>query len=256
MTAPLITQFVLDVNKSRSSELLKFLRDGNQIILNDDFFVEALKAGNAYVMLEKNLKLLKQFPLSVFYAKTRGELVRNEIISGKPTERVEIICDENTEKTRYLIGLDEVELKKYLPKLQAEAMVRIIESNEFSKRYIQNTACAADKLDIKNYKSDVTKLEQDMREVAMTVSEMYLNEKCKSFNINDFKIKKSVLFLDIYTRLWRVMNWAIQKGYANSTNITNDNFDLKYILTSCFFDGLLTKEKWMLDCRASVLSFY
>ncbi len=250
-------KYVLDVNMSRSDELLQLLIQGNEIILNDDFFVEMFKARDAVAMLQKNSIHLREFPLSIFYAKTRGELTREEIARGKPVNEQDVISDEDTQKTRWFIGLDETEIEKYLPLFKREAEKRISESNLFSEQFIRNLSIKANELDVKKYKNNPEELEKDMFDSAMTVLEMTLMDKCETaFYIDDFKKQKSVLFLDSYILFWRIMDWVHKKGYSNAKNIVNDNFDLKYVLASCFFDGLLTKEKWMQDCRTSALSFY
>lgn len=252
-------QYVLDVNKSRTTELLNILSDGNQIILNDDFFVEVFKANtnNVSFILRQNFIHLRKFPLSIFYAKTRGELQRDEILSGQPTNRLKIVCQENTEIIRYLLGLNTSHLTKELSNLNIEAADRIGENSIYSERFIRYASNEASKLDLRLYEKNPDKLRLDMHEVATIILEKYLTEKCSTpFDINDFIGKKSVIFLDTYILLWRILDWAQKKGFDNSKSLINDGFDVKYILTSCFYDGLLTKEKWMHECRESALSFF
>jgi hypothetical protein len=113
----------------------------------------------------------------------------------------------------------------------------------------------ANLLDIKEYRSNNELLEKHVFEVAMSALEFSVKDKfVKSFTIDKFKSKKSLSYFQNYILLWRVLYWVLNKGYQNATKLDNDNFNLKYVLSSCFFDGLLTKEKWLKDCRSSALS--
>ena len=248
-------QYVLDVNMSRDPELLQYLRDGNQIILIDDFFVETFKGESPIPIFIKNVEFLKEYPLSVFYGKSRGELVRQEILKKTPLSAADLLCEENTEKIRALISLDKQQLELNLQSLKAESNKRVSESDEFSEEFIRELSKKADVPDIINYKDNDELMELRICEVAISVLAKTLKAKYReSLSIEKFISKKSVIYFQNYILLWRVINWAMKKGYENAKNLPNDNFDLKYVLSSCFFDGLLTKEKWMIDCRNSALS--
>lgn len=248
-------QYVLDQNMSRDPKLSQYLRDGHQIILIDDFFVEIFKADFPIPIFQRNVEILKEHPSSIFYGKSRGDLVRQEILKKAPLSATDLLCEENTQKIRTLISLDSQQLELNLQSFKSESNKRVSESDVFSEEFIRGLSGRADLLDIKKYKHDDELLEFHIFEVAISALGLSLKDKYgESFSIKNFKSKKSVSYFQNYILLWRVLNWALNKGYENAKKLPHDNFDLKYVLSSCFFDGLLTKEKWMNNCRDSALS--
>jgi hypothetical protein len=248
-------QYVLDLNMSRDPKLAEYLRDGHQIILIDAFFVEIFKADFSIPIFQRNVKIIKEFPSSIFYGKDRGDLVREEMTKGAPLSANDLLCQENTQKIRTLVSLDASQLELSIQSFKSEAEKRVSESDVFTEEFIRGLSGKADLLDIKEYRSNNELLEKHVFEVAMSILERSLKDEfVKSFTIFKFKSKKSVSYFQNYILLWRVLHWALNKGYQNATKLGNDNFDLKYVLSSCFFDGLLTKEKWLRDCRSSALS--
>ncbi|MEJ2612953.1 MAG: hypothetical protein P8179_23555 [Candidatus Thiodiazotropha sp.] len=242
---------------SRKDKLSQYLRDGHQIILIDDFFVETFKANadNSVRIFQRNVELLKEYPSSIFYGKNRSELVRLEELKKAPLTTADLLCEKETRKIRRLISLDSQQLELELPLFKSESKKRVSESNDFAEEFIRGLSRKADVPDNKKYKRSDELLELHICEVAMSVLGKRLKDMYgESLSIEKFKSKKSVLYFQNYILLWRALDWALKKGYENSKNLPNDNFDLKYVLTSCFFDGLLTKEKWMIDCRNSALS--
>lgn len=248
-------QYVLDQNMSRDPNLAQYLRDGHQIILIDDFFVEMFKNNSPIPIFQKNVNIIKEYPLSIFYGKSRGDLVREEMKKRAPLSANDLLCDENTQKIRALMSLDASQLGLNIQSFKFESEKRVSESDAFTEEFIRGLSGKVDSLDIKKYKGDNELLEKHVFEVAVSVLELSLKDKfVESFTIEKFKSTKSVSYLQNYILIWRALNWALTKGYQNAKKLGNDNFDLKYVLSSCFFDGILTKEEWMKDCRSSAIS--
>lgn len=248
---------VLDVNMSRDDELRDFLEEGNQVVLLDEFVVECFKSGRPYQMLYRNLEILRQHPQLVVVPYSRGELVRRELESGLPTPSEEVVCHEYTETLRHLLSLNEEQLKDELVEHEPKAQGLIEDNNEFSEDYIRCLAAKAGQLDMREYHHDKEKLQADIAWVVIDVVKALLERDCKNrYEIDDFIQNKSMLFIVTYAHLWKVVQWRLNHGYQQSKKIPNDGFDLKYTALSCYFDGILTSEKWLSECRDSILSHY
>lgn len=254
-------KYVLDLNVSRNrkDDLKQFLEEGNEVIIIDDFVVETFKSNNPYGTLVENFKILKQFPQSVFVSYTRGELFRSELKSGHPVDIDEIISDEDTKTVRYLLSLNETQLEEELCSHKQKADRLINDNNDFSETHIRGLAVKAGKLDMKSYKNDTEKIQADIASVSLDVTRKLLENQCEqAFDFEEFKKRKSEIFMGTYAHVWKVAKWGMDRGYeqASKEKIANDGFDLKYVSLSCFFDGILTNEKWLKECRESILSFY
>jgi len=240
---------------SRNADLGQHLKNGDDVIVIDDFFVEIFQAEFPIPIFQQNVKIIKNYPASVFYGKNRGDLVREEMLKGEPLSKTDLLCEENTKKLRLLLSSNAAELESGLTLFKSESKKRLSESKAFSEKFIRGLAGKVARLDIKQYKHAPKLLERHIYEISMSVLELSLRSwHGESFEMEKFQSKKSVSYIQNYILLWRVIDWAQKKGYQNAKKIDHDNFDLKYVLTSCFFDGLFSKEQWMNDCRDSVLS--
>lgn len=253
-------KFILDLNRAqRGDELQSHLASGNDVIIIDDFVVESFKNADPYYSLFMNFSTLREFPQSVFYSRKRGELFTVELQSGRPVRTDEIIDDENTKTLRSLLPLSRGQLERKLSLHSQEAMRLIDFNDEISEQFILELVKKHKELDIKKYRKDPRLLQAHIAETSLMLTEQCLEEKCeKEFDIEEFRKRPSAIFLFYYSLLWKNAKWLIDRGFEEAPikKICNDGFDLKYVETSCFFDGLLTGEKWLKECRESILAFY
>jgi hypothetical protein len=252
-------KYVLDLNKSRSDELKCFLEEGNEVIVSDAFYVECFKSENPYGTMEKHFKLLKQFPQSIFVSFSRGELFRSELMSGRPVNNNEIINYETTDNFRNILRLNEAQLKENLCSYKETLEGLIKDHNDFSETFIRGLAAKAGQLDLKPYRDDAEKHHADIAEVSLEATRKLLETQYEqAFDFEEFKKRKSIIFMVTYALAWKVVKWGLERGYeqASPKTIGNDGFDLIYVSLSCFFDGILTGEPWLKECRESILLFY
>jgi hypothetical protein len=254
-------RFVLDRNFSELPALAEYLKAGNEIILSDDFLIEAYRSPSANSILYHNFKILKNFQDQIFMTFSRGELVRKELSLCKPIKSDQFINLYTTTTIRRLLGLDMVSLDRELTALKTEATNRIAYQDDFMERFIRNTAQEAFELirtanELKAYRTNRNKRLNDIREVAFKVLELMLKDKGSGeYDLEQFKQHNSVIFSHNFIHLWRTIDWALKNGFQNATkSIQGDGFDIKYVLIGCFFDGILTKEEWLKQCREDTLS--
>ena len=244
---------------SRSQELERFLEEGNEIIILDECVVESFKSNNPYGTLHKHFKILKQFPYSVFASYNRGELFREELNTGIPVQADRVICNECTETLRDILSLDEAQLEFKLGQQKPKAMSLIEEYDDFAEEHIRGLAIKSDSVDISSYRNDKVKLNTDIAIVSADVPKLLLENKCKQpFDFQNFVENKSMIFIVSFANTWKAIRWRLNRGFeqAKPKVMGNDGFDLKYVAISCYFDGILTNENWLKDCRESALSLY
>ena len=253
--------FVLDRNFSILQDLTDYLEPGNEIILTDDFLVEAYRSPFPKSILNDNLKIIRNYRDQLYMTFSRGELFRKELSLRKPLEPDQFINPKTTATLRWLLGLDHNSLDKELLALTAEATDRIAYNDDFREKFIRNTACEAFELlkkanELKTYRTDRNKRINDIREVAFQVLEMTIKQLSSAeFDLELFRQRNSVIFSQTFINIWRTVDWALKNGFQNATKgIKGDGFDIRYVLVSCFFDGIKTKEPWLIQCREDTLS--
>jgi len=258
-------KYVIDLNMAQKPKLEEFLKNGNEFIITDDFFLEPFKAydlNTTLNFLKKNTKILKKYPLQIYGVFDRNELIRKEMELGKPIKSQDIICNERTEIIRNLLKNDN-NLKKGIASIENLAKEHIIFHNNYNETFIRGTAQIAydllkDANTIKEYKNNKQKTLSDTIDVAFQSMDIFLQENCTEiYNKNIFRENISIIFSHIFINTWRSVQWALKDGFSNATKkIYGDTYDIKYTLVSCFFDGLLTNEQWMIDCRNETLSIF
>ena len=251
-------RFVLDQNYSRTPELENYLKSGNEIIFTDDFLVEPFKSKTATHAIYRNFEILRKFPSQVFATYDRGELYRKELSICSPLKPDQLISSDRTEKVRHLLRLDKMSLNGVLTSIQSDSTNRIIYQANFLEKYIREGAQQVtediDKLN--KIKSDRNQKLRYIQENSFQILEHILRENCLGkYDFEQFKINNSIIFSFNYILLWRKVEWAIKNGFQNAKkSIHGDSFDIKYVLIACFFDGIMTKEEWLKQCREDTLS--
>lgn len=252
-------RYTLDMNMCRDNQLKILLEKKNGIIIIDDFIVEIFKANNPITMFLKNTKIIKNFPDQIFITHDRGPLVKMEIEKGLPLDADDIIdLDSTTAFRKWLIV--ENEFNKIVPQAQIEAKNRIDHQKKFVDEYLYNSV--RNLIDLfktentrKQYLLDKTKLLHHIKEVSTFVMGEFLKDN-NIINIDSFKITNSIIYSQNYALLWRIANWSLKNGINSISldKLSNDGFDIKYVLISSFFDDLLTKEKWLKECRMDIIN--
>jgi len=257
------TRFVLDRNFSILPELAAYLESGNEIILIDDFLVEAYKSSHPNEILHSNFKIIRNYLNQIFMTFSRVELFRRELSFCKPTEPDQIISPEATLKIRGLLAMDIESLDNQLLALKPLAANHIDFHHAFTEEHIRNTAFEALELlkkqnMLKTFRNDRNMKMNEFKDFSFQLLEKVLAENNPSAcDIEAFKQRNSIVFSQIFIHLWRVIHWALNDGFQNATkSIKGDSFDIKYVLISCFFDGILTKEKWLIECREDTISIF
>ena len=252
-------KYVLDVNMCRNNQLVNLLKEKNEILITSDFLVEVFKANNPKFMFVNNTRIIKEYPSQIFVTHDRGELVRLEISKKSPLIPDEIIDLNSTNNFRnWLINENEIDLILQLVYLEAKRQVEY--QKDFMNTYMyQATKKLQDLLKFENtrkqYLTDNAKLLNDIKEVSITVMEGFL-EKKNIINVENFKRVNSVIYSQNYVLLWRIAKWSLLNGIESVSldKLTHDGFDIKYIFISSFFDGLLTKETWLKECRFDLIN--
>lgn len=247
----------------KSLILSNFLNSGNEIIITDDFIIEPFKSSDVIYTFNNNIEILRKYPNQILVTFDRGELIRKELSLGLPLCSKQLISKNRTEIIRDLLNLDKPLLSNKLNRLKNEAKNRIAYQDDFLEKYIRNIIKQAYTLlkkkgQTKEYRNNKVKRLNDIKEVSFSVLELLLKNKCsKSYDINNFIDNNSIIFSQTFIHLWRIVDWVIKGGAENAKKgIKGDSFDIKYVLISCFFDGILTKERWLDECRFDTLSMY
>lgn len=251
---------ILDQNRARSPKLDCFLNQGNKIVLTDDFLLEPMKSSNVGYTVDLNLEILRKYPDQILVTFDRGELIRKEFSQGSPLISAQLISAERTEIIKDLLKLDKSSFGVKIENLEYEAADRLAYQDNFLDQYIKNIAIETSTLmqnnnETKEYRENKSKKLEDIKKVSFEILELTLKEKSKKYHIDSFINNNSIIFSQIFIHLWRIVDWAIKGGAKNARKgIKGDAFDIKYVLISCFFDGILTKETWLDDCRSDTLS--
>jgi hypothetical protein len=189
--------YILDQNMTRDNAINDFLKDGNEIILINDFIVEPFKSPNYQIILEKNLEILRRYPEKIFITFERGILVQKEWNKGYPIENDDIIDFESSK-----IFMNYLKNKiQYGSILKQNAEKRIKEHEDFVEIFIKKALEQYSK-ELKNlryvYKSDKEKKINDIKELVLKLLGDILNEKCSTnYNIRLFEKKHFNEFLSI-----------------------------------------------------------
>jgi hypothetical protein len=251
-------RFVLDLNMSRDEKLIDILKDGHNIILIDDFFVELFKSNDPVKTFELNTKILQKYSSQIYYCHDIGILFRLEKI-GRPLKKHQLIDMKTTSIIRKLILMPDI-FQSQIEKFKIEASKRISEQENFIQEYLRKTTQQLSAL-LKStasrnaYIVDKEKRLCDIMGTTFLVMERYLID---NKNKKLFWEKPSVIFNYTYILLWRIVDWALKNGITDKpiNKLTNDGFDLRYIMYSSYFDDVLTKESWLSECRSDcMLSF-
>jgi hypothetical protein len=247
-------RYVLDRNFARSCKLKEVFRAGHSIIVPDDFVVEAFRSAKPFSCLLADFRILREFPNQVYYAHDRGPLYRRELIKGLPLNSDQVISQTSTEKFRCLLSVstDEKTLSEVLDfdEFDSLAKDRLRYQKSFREQFIRDSTLKAeeDPKFIEELRNPLKRLEL-LQKSTFTLTEEAL--KLQKIEVAPFRERNSIIFAFNYTLLWRVFNWAIRKGIRTTSErkFRGDPFDLKYVLISCFFDGLLTNEECLKKCR-------
>ncbi len=246
----------------QSEEVKFFFQGGNEIIIIEDFFVELFKTHDPVKYLKYNLAILREYPEQIYVTYGLGELLRKEYSTLSPIKSDSMIDFGNTQIIRSLLR-NEMLLFEYIDILKKKSNDLVIYQNNFLEKYIRSGAFQASVLLKKNnliqtYKSDKLRKLRDISEVTFPVLKNLLNDKCiDEYNFERFEQFNSVNFSQIFILLWRIVDWAIKDGFQNAKqSIGGDSIDMRYILISCFFDGIFTNEKWMKTCRSDLLTIF
>lgn len=247
-------KYVLDVNMCREPELKALLDSNNEIVVVNDFIVEIFKSKDPMNFFIRNTKIIKDYPDQIHISHDRGPLVRKEIKKCSPLNPEEIIDSESTTIFRRWLT-ESNEFNKLLPRAKIEAENRLECQKLFVEDYLRIPSMElSEKLKIekmwKEYSTNNAKLLDDIKDVSINVMGQFLTK----YNVNNqdcFRGAISIIYADTYTRLWRIADWSLNHGIKNVPidKLANDGFDLKYVLTSAFFNEILTKEKWLKKCR-------
>lgn len=251
-------KYVLDLNMCRENQLKVLLDSGNDVMIPDDFLVEIFKANNPRVMFLRNIVIIKNYPAQIYICQDRGPLARKEIEKGLPLYADEIIDFDSTAIFRQWM-IDYSEFNKVFPRAKNEAPSRIEYQKKFVKTYLRGSVKelkAMLKRDSTRteYIKNRSKLLNDIRDVSIQVMEKYL-EAHSITNIECFRRTNSIIYAQTYILLWRIAHWALINGIetTNDDRLANDGFDLKYVLISTFYDGILTHEEWLKECRENCI---
>jgi hypothetical protein len=251
---------VLDQNMARSELLRDYLTKGNTIIVTDDFLLEPCKSSDLEYTLNQQLEILRDYPDQILVTYDRGELVRKELAQGMPLAPEALISSSSTEWFRELLTFRDEQFKKSVNVLQLEAEERLKYQDNFLETNIRSVIMKAEELIRKKpnskseYRVELKRL-SDIKETSLTVLNMLLVDRVMNKkSISNFNTGKSFTLFYLFTHLWRIIDWALKGGASNAKKgISGDSFDLKYVLVSCYFDGVLSKEKWLCSCRNEAL---
>lgn len=247
-------QYVVDQNMLRSDDLEKYLSEGNQIIITDHLMLEPFKAEpkNHSLMINRNLQILTAYPnQTIVISGGLGDLMRIEKSQGFPISIDQLVSEENT-----LIFNNWLENhNKLIYRGLNIAMERINEDQNYIKDtykpLIQKLSSGIKGEERRRYKGDKSSRVADIKDTALELLKIEFNH-----DVNSFIEKKSIWLTFCIVHIWRILDWAIKNGADSSKSINGDQFDIKYVVLSCFFDGLLTKEKWMMECRKDTLTIF
>ena len=245
-------RYIVDVNYSRHPELEQLLQDGHDAILPDDWLIEICKANTPIYMLSQNTSILRQHPDQIFILKSRGDLFREDQAKSAHLSSDDLIDFESTQMfRRWLSNFNELDKLNHLFKKHLEQ--RVDNQKFFVDSFLVNSVEKLKKCfletpeDKKQYNDKSTKI-QHLKEISL---EVHINTK------GNTPAKNSLTYALVFILLWRTMKWALDggiEGKIKKGNLTNDGFDINYILFSVFFDGLKTKEKWLLECREDLIA--
>lgn len=84
-------KLVLDQNYLVNPKLSLLLKDGHEIVLTDDFFIEQFKSSNPERYVKRNLKRLLDFPEQISVSVDRTRLLEEELNERRPLQRDDII---------------------------------------------------------------------------------------------------------------------------------------------------------------------
>jgi hypothetical protein len=252
--------YIVDINMSRSDELKTILEKSHTVVLTDDFFVESLKGTDPKKMFHSNTRLFADHINSLYVSFDRGPLYRQELINGKPLSKEEIIDYSSTAIIKDII----LDINKYdcvSKHFITEAKNRVAYQKAFTEKYLLNASGFLKKIFAntncrKEYNSNRSQLLSEIKETTLQVVEMILKEA--NINSEPFMSSNSVIYANTYILLWRVVHWTLKNGIENVhlDKLAHDGFDLKYVLVSSFFDGILTEEEWLKQCRMDLLNSF
>jgi hypothetical protein len=254
-------KIVLDQNLARSEELKSLLEAAHEIILIDDFYVEAFKSASPHQTLNANLKILRQYPNQVFVTEEQDVLLKQELEQKAPIDSSQLINRAATEKIRQILSVAENTLEQIAKNSKADAERRIANRTEYTERLIRDIARSALELmkrdnTLHEYTQNRSKRVSDIAEVAFSLIKMKLEATYPGEALfSRFHNRHSFMFAEIFSFLWRSIDWAIKGGFQSAEKgIKGDGFDLRYINFSSFFDGILSLESWLADCRVDMLA--
>jgi len=254
-------QCVIDKNvlRNRGNRLKQFLDEGHQAIIIDEILVESFKSNDPYGTIAEDFKILKHYPQSVFTTYSRSELFRKELETGRPSLPHEIICTEYTDTLRSLLTLDDTQLREKIYEDAKHATTLIDDNSYFSEEFIRGLLIKNIDLDWKSLKTDKHLIHETIKKASLSTTKQLLLKQGKApFVFDDFIYTKSMIYIVIYALIWDLVRWGIKRGFESAKHkvISADGFDLRYIALSCYFDGLLTNERWLEECRESTLLSY
>jgi hypothetical protein len=247
-------RFVLDQNIAQKQELEDFLAGQNSVIVTDDFIVEPFKSPNPNQILDFNTRILKRHTDQFEVALDIGELMNLELSQGYPVEVPQIISAERTETVRNSFSNPNL-----FDTLKDDAKRRIEEADNLRELHIRPIASNVRELMIqqntlKLYQHDSLKRISDIAEAARGVMAMIF-EKNQTLNRRAFESQLSVNLVYVFCLLWRTVDWGLKAGFDSAkSKIKGDPFDLKYVTISAFFDGILTEDQWLHQCRKEMLT--
>ncbi|PJZ87452.1 hypothetical protein [Leptospira levettii] len=256
-------QFVLDLNYSRSEELEQFLKDGNSIILTDDFLLEPFRSSEVSRILISNIQILRKYSEQYNISYSIRELIDKETNSKHPLIQNQLINSDATVKIRKILAQPNHIIQERVTKLQSRATKRLKLAAEFTETFIRDMANYTQKKMKKEqplfrYSNNYDKL---LADISYAAHQMTSNNMQKRGGINNypsiFHSQISISFAFSFSYIWRIINWAIKDGYQNATDsIKGDVFDIGYLAISSLSDGILTKDKWMNKCRDELISIF
>jgi hypothetical protein len=255
---------VLDRNYCQLPELKSYLleEENNFIVITSDFISEAFKPLPTFDVpspvqkitqfqgLINDFKILKKFKNQTYYCQDRAKIFHYEL----PLQKEQLLDLEGTKKLRELMALDEENLKIALAQEFREKIKLDLQFHKnFNETYIFGS--------IKEYQTffkenkfveyrDINLKLKTVYEHSLLATKQYLKEI-------GLKIKNpvnSVVFLHNFVSIWRLFDLVF--NHSGITKVKNESEDVKYVFFSCFFTGLLTKEKWMIPCRFLTMNNY
>lgn len=257
--------YVLDQNYLRKDELKNIISTDPtcKFVLPDVAILEMCKSDKWEKTMRGSLEFLSVCPGRVFHSMSVGEAMRYEVdkqhsIEGNLLPREyrtfirKILCDIACGGSEKAINLISTRI------IQAQ---REIQSDELNHRKnIVNFTELKKSIDSAVKKDFLKALKKNMLDDSVRLEFIRKNseDQCRYFlascgfnqnKITTFMKSKPLILRFSYLAVRHSLDWAIKGGIdcAKPETITNDLLDQEYVLIASFFDGILSKEKRVVE---------